>query len=171
MLVYLRTAEGNDALAWMDATGQSATESQRAILKAAECTPETPALVRQENHHSLVQKAVEMIVKEEKTVAGQLGRPSGARFRTYERLMRFADEMKGTMFATQELARAIDDIYRYPLRPTTIDTLNRQLRSGISDEDLAALVIALRNEDRLCLIQEEEQTQEPRIICSLGLIK
>jgi SNF2 family DNA or RNA helicase len=169
VLVYLRTAEGNDALAWIDKKGNSVTESQFTILKTAECTLSTPALPRQEDHHALVEKAVALIVTEEKTVGGQLGRPSGARFRTYERLKRYAEQVKGTLFESQELLRAIDDIYRYPLRPTTTDTLNRQLRSGISDEDLAGLVVALRDEDRLCLIHEEDQTQEPRIICSLGL--
>ena len=77
VLVYLRTPEGNDALAWMNTAGQSATESQFAILRAAECTPETPALPRQENHHQLVQTAVQLILNEEKSVGGQLGRPSG----------------------------------------------------------------------------------------------
>jgi hypothetical protein len=47
--------------------------------------------------------------------------------------------------------------------------LNRQLRGGISDEQLAELVIALRNDDRLCIVEEEEQVGEPRIICSMGL--
>jgi superfamily II DNA or RNA helicase len=169
VLVYLRTAEGNDALAWIDENGNSVTESQFAILKAAECAPDAPALPRQENHHALVERAVALIVTEEMSVGGQLGRPSGARFRTYERLKRYAEQVKGTRFESQELLRAIDDIYRYPLRPTAIDTLNRQLRSGISDETLAELVIALRAEDRLCLVHEEEQTQEPRIICSMGL--
>jgi SNF2 family DNA or RNA helicase len=169
VLVYLRTAEGYDALAWMDCKGNSVTESQFAILKAAECTPETPALPRQEEHHALVDKAVQLIAMEEKSVGGQLGRPTGARFRTYERLKRFADQVKGTLFASGELLKAIDEIYRYPLRPTAGDTLNRQLRSGISDEDLAQLVIALRDEGRLCLIHEEEQSREPHIICSLGL--
>src|SRR5262249_38674173 len=158
VLVYLRTAEGNDALAWMDKTGASVTESQFAILKAAECAPDTPALPRQDSHHALVQKAVELIVTEDKTVGGQLGRPSQARFHTYGRLTRCAEHVKGPLFESQELLRAMDDIYRYPLRPTAVETLNRRLRSGISDEDLAALVIALRDEDRLCLIHEEEQT-------------
>ena len=169
MLVYLRTAEGTDTLAWIDKDGENVTESQFAILKAAECTPDTPALPRQDNHHELVKKGVEMIATEEKSVGGQLGRPSGARFRAYERLKRRAEELKGTLFESPELLRAIDDIYRYPLRPTAVETLNRQLRGGIPDEDLANLVVALREEDRLCLIHESEQVREPQIICSLGL--
>ena len=87
-----------------------------------------------EQHHELVGKAVKMIFAEEKTVGGQLGRPSGARFRTYERLKHYAAEVQGTLFDTRELAAAIDDVYRYPLRPTAGDTLNRQLRAGIGDQ-------------------------------------
>ncbi len=169
VLVYLRTAEGNDALAWIDTQGGGVTESQFAILQAAACSPDTTALPRQDNHHELVQKGVELIVKEEKSVGGQLGRPSGARFRTYDRLKHYAEQVKGTLFESQDLHKAIDDIYRYPLRQSAVDTLNRQLRSGISDEALAQLVIALRDEGRLCQIHEEEQAQDPRIICSMGL--
>lgn len=169
VLVYARTAEGNDALAWIDNSGNTVTESQLAILRAAECTVDTPALPRQENHHDLVNEAVQQIVAEEKTAGGQLGRPSGARFRAYERLKGYAERVKGTLFESQKLLKAIDEIYRYPLRPTAIEALNRQLRSGVSDEDLAQLVVGLRDEDRLCLIHEEEQPSEPCIICSMGL--
>ena len=171
VLVYMRTAEGNDALTRIDKEGRSVTESQLEIIKAAECSPDTPAVPRDEKHHELVQKGVELIIEEEKSVGGQLGRPSGARFRTYERLKRYAEEVKGTLFESQELLKSIDEIYRYPLRQAAIDTLNRQLRSGISDETLAQMVIALREEGRLCIIHEEEQIQEPRIICSMGLVK
>lgn len=169
VLVYLKTAEDNDALAWIDQEGRSVTESQLTILKAAECNPDTPPLPRQENHHELVRKGVERIIEEEKTIGGQLGRPSGARFRAYERLKRYAEEVKGTLFESSELHKAIDEIYRYPLRSTATDTLNRQLRTGISDDALAQLVIALRDEGRLCLIHEEDRKNEPRIICSMGL--
>jgi hypothetical protein len=144
VLVYMRTAEGNDALTRIDKEGRSVTESQLEIIKAAECSPDTPAVPRDEKHHELVQKGVELIIEEEKSVGGQLGRPSGARFRTYERLKRYAEEVKGTLFESQELLKSIDEIYRYPLRQAAIDTLNRQLRSGISDETLAQMVIALR---------------------------
>jgi hypothetical protein len=169
VLVYVRTAEGNDALAWVDKQGSPVTESPLAILKAAECDPETPALPRHDNHHELVRQGVERIASEEKLVGGQLGRPSGARFRTYERLKRYADEVRGTLFDLPELRRAIEDIYNYPLRQAAVDTLNRQLRSGISDADLTQRVIELRDEGRLSIIHEEEEAQEPHIICSLGL--
>jgi hypothetical protein len=139
--------------------------------KLAACDSSTPALPHHEKHHELVRKGVELIIQEEKSVGGQLGRPSGARFRTYERLKRYAEEVKGTLFESQELDKAIDEIYRYPLRSTATDALNRQLRSGISDQTLAHLVMALRDEGRLCTITEDEQTHEPRIICSMGLFK
>jgi superfamily II DNA or RNA helicase len=169
VLVYVRTADDNDALSWVDMEGNSITESQFAILKAAECAPNTPALPRHDRHHDLVRQAAESIAKEEKAVGGQLGRPSGARFRTYERLKRYAEEVKGTLFDTQPLRRAIEDVYNYPLRQVAIDTLNRLLRSGVSDQTLAERVIELREEGRLCIVQEEEESREPRIICSLGL--
>ncbi|MBA2690978.1 MAG: hypothetical protein H0U65_00595 [Rubrobacter sp.] len=34
---------------------------------------------------------------------------------------------------------------------------------------LAEIVLDLRDGDRLCVVQEEAEEQEPRIICSMGL--
>ncbi len=59
--------------------------------------------------------------------------------------------------------------YRYPLRPVAKDILNRQLRLGISNEILAEVVIELWNDGRLCIVEEEHEMQEPKIVCSLGL--
>ena len=169
-LVYIRTGQENDALAWIDRNGQSVTESQFAILQAAACEPDTEALPPLAEHHRLVQEATRLIVSEERSVGGQLGRPSGARFRTYSRLTQHAKDMEGTLlFNTPELRQAIETIYRYPLLQTATDTLNRQLRSGISNKDLADLVIDLWETDRLCIVEEERQTREPQIVCSLGL--
>lgn len=169
VLAYVRTHEGNDALAWIDCAGKPVTESQFEILKAAECSPDTSGLKRQANHHELVEEAVKLIVDEEKSVGGQLGRPSGARFKTYERLKSYAESVKGSLFDTPELAKAIEEIYRFPLRQTATDTLNRQLRSGISNEKLADLVIALHDEDRLCQHADHDEIKEPMLICSMGL--
>jgi len=172
VMVYLRTAEGNDALTWVDKDGQLVTDSQYAILKAAECAPDTPPRPKQENHHDLVRMGVENIIKDEKSFGGALGRPSGARFRTYERLKRFIDHNQGTFWVTQDLIKAVDDIYRYPLREAARDVLNRQLKSGIQDQQLAELVVSLRGEDRLSIIDEDkiEESKEPHIICSLGIV-
>ncbi len=169
VLVYMRTADGYDALSWVDEEGNSVTESQLVILRAAECAPDTPALPRHARHHDLVRSGVERIAVEERAPGGQLGRPSGARFRAYERLQRYARSVQGTLFATPELEAVIGEIYRYTLRSTATDTLNRQLRSGISDEDLAQLCITLREDNRLCVVEDDDQDGEPQIICSLGM--
>lgn len=48
-------------------------------------------------------------------------------------------------------------------------SLNRELRTGISDEKFAELIISLYEEGRLCVPKEETGTSEPQIICSLGI--
>ncbi len=168
VLLYMQTVNGNDALAWVDAQGKSISESPLTILKAAACPKNTPAQPRREDHHILVKKGVQSIVAEKSGIGGQLGRPSGARHRVYERLKSFLKQMDGTLFQSTELPKALEEIYRYPLREHAKDILNRQLKSGISNDDLATLILNLRNDDRLCHVQEE-QSDEPHIICSLGL--
>ena len=64
-----------------------------------------------------------------------------------------------------------EEIYRYPLQETARDTLNRQLRSGIDDDQLASLVINLREDNHLCQVHEQTEPEEPQIICSLGLFE
>ena len=66
VLVFMRTADGNDALAYVDRDGQSITESQLEILSAAECKPDTPAQPHHESHHELVAEGVRHVVREEK---------------------------------------------------------------------------------------------------------
>ncbi|MCC3504806.1 MULTISPECIES: C-terminal helicase domain-containing protein [unclassified Microcoleus] len=171
VLLYMKTTEGNDSLIWVDRAGNSVTQSQIAILRIAACDEATPAISRDKQHHELVKKGAELIAEEELTAGGQLGRSSGARFRTYERLKNYAQSMRGTIFASEELAKAIDEIYRYPLRQSAIDTLNRQLKSGIGDRALAELVVGLRMDDRFCIVSEDGDKREPMIICSLGLFQ
>jgi hypothetical protein len=65
----------------------------------------------------------------------------------------------------------MDDLYRAPLLESAAETINRQLKAGIGDDDLADLVLRLRDDDRLCARRDEDSTElpAPQIICSLGL--
>jgi hypothetical protein len=168
-LVFLETQDSTDTLAWIDTELRSVTESQFAILKAAECHYDTPPIQRHHNHHVMVSKGIELISEIDSRVGGQLGRPSGARFRTYELLKQYYEENKNTLFDQKDLRDTIADIYNYPLRQTATDTLNRQLKIGLDRQALVDLVITLRKESRLCLVTEEYKSHEPRIICSMGI--
>ena len=175
-LVYLRTPDDNDALAWMTRDGEILTQSPLAILRAAECGPDEPALERTDFHHDIVRKGVEHLMQEERTTHGALGRPSGARFKTYDRLKRWVAEQgnERSLFVTEHFVRdvekAMGDIYEFPLFQSTIDALNRQLKTGISDTKLAEMVIAFREDGRLCMKQDKDDAQnDMRIICSMGL--
>ena len=172
----MRTPDDSDSLAWVNRAGEVVSQSPLTILRAAECESDEPALERLDEHHAIVKKTVEHLAEEERTTHGALGRPSGARFKTYDRLKGYLRDIGDTrtLFATDHLVREIEkamgDIYRYPLRQTATDTLNRQMKAGISNEKLAELVIALRDEGRLCVVQDEVETErEPRVICSMGL--
>lgn len=168
VLVYVRTPQGNDALAWLDRRGRSVTESPLAILRAAECTPDTPTRPRLPNHHELVAQGVALVSREgHSSKGGQLGRPAGARFRTYERLKGYAEQ--NPIFATDELRRGLEAIYNAPLTATATDVLNRRLRDKVTDEELVEVVLNLHADDQLVVKQGPAQNSDPHIICSLGL--
>jgi len=169
VMVYVRTADGNDALAWVDEQGRTVTESQHEILRAAACEPHTPALPRLAGHHTLVTQAVSGIQREHQSTGGQLGKPSSARRRIYDKLKDYAADVKGTLFDLKLLHQAIDAIFETPLTEAARDLLNRELRAGVENEKLADLVISLFEEDRLCVPQDDVQSREPKIICSLGI--
>ena len=173
VLMYVRTSEGTDALSWVDKFGKTVTESQLAILQAAQCSPDTPAIPRHRTHFELVKKGVDEIVQENKNMGGGLGRRSGARYRVFQILKRYIKDERGALFdlltETKALENAIDDIYRYQLKQTAIDLLNKSLRQGIGDHKLAELVVSLRDQDKLSLKDEGAKFYEPKIICSLGL--
>ena len=170
VVVYTRTHDDNDVLAWVDDKGELITQSQLKILKAVQCIPECVPQYKLENHHQLVKKSIEYIKDVESEIGGQLGKKTNARYRTYMRLTRYYEENRDTLFVTDELKRAIDDIYKYPLKEYARESLNRQLKAGVNDEDLANLVVSLREEEKLCIISEDEaKFKDPKIICSMGL--
>ena len=166
----MKTSEENDALAYINRKGKSITESQFEILKIAECAPDTPAFP--------IILSIMLWLKQELSILCRrknwsgAGALRGARFRTYERLKHYLEKLQDTpLFDSADLRKAHEEIYKYPLKQSAIDTLNRQLRAGIDDGPLAELVMQLREEDRLCNVDEQEEIPEPHIICSMGLFQ
>jgi len=171
VVVFLKTAHESSALAWLDMQGNSITESQYRILKAAKCDPQTPAVKKVENHHELVRKGVELIIKENRNaLGGTLGGRRGTRFRIYEKLKLYLDDIEGELFDTQELRKALTRIYETPLTEKAKTILGQHLKQKSSTQALAEAVQALYETEELCLEQHEIQKAEPQLICSLGLI-
>lgn len=170
-LVYVKSPEGNDHLAWIAPNGEPVTESQFTILRAAECAPDTPPVQRAAGHHELVAAGLELAVHNDKSVGGGLGRPSSPRRRAYERLRRYAESLRDTLFSDAELERALDELYARPMLETASDLLNRLMRSGVNDEELAEALKSLREENRLTYAEDDAQLREPRVVCSMGLVQ
>ncbi|MBL1210855.1 helicase-related protein [Geminocystis sp. GBBB08] len=177
VLMYMRTSDGVDALAYVNENGNSVTQSQNRILRLARCELETKPIARHPDHFDLVDKGAKIIAQQQKKMAGggKLGSPNGARAKTYNRLNGYIDYIKNhTPLLAQgqqwdNLIKAVEDIYNYPLRESSIARLNRQLRSGIKDQQLANMVVSLWEDSALCVTHEDKQVRDNQIICSLGL--
>jgi hypothetical protein len=172
VLTYIRTAQDHDAMLWIDERKQAVSESPVRVLRAAACSADTPALPRRKDHHELVSAATRIVQEEHRsTQAGQLGNRRGARYRTYERLQDYLRRREGDLFLTDQVRVAVQAIYDHPLTTEAVDKLNRQLRTDISDDDLAQLVTTLHRDDRLVVsgIHDTEMKQL-RILCSVGLV-
>jgi superfamily II DNA or RNA helicase len=172
VLMYVRTEEGTDALAYIDKHGQSVTQSQMRILKMARCGRDTPAIEKHLQHHELVNAGSEVIMKQQKSGGGQL---KGASLKAYPRLKAYIEKIEKTQpILTSDhnwpiLLKAVEEIYKYPLKESAIAKFNRQFRIGISDEQLAEMAIALYRDRGLSVLNPEEELKEARVICSLGL--
>src|SRR6266550_2651223 len=171
VLTYIRTAHDHDALLWIDENKKSVSESPVRILRAAACDSNTPALPRRPDHHELVAEATRVVQEERRdSQAGQLGNKRGARYRTYERLQDFIRHREGDIFLTDQVRAAIQAIYDHPLTTEAVDKVNRQLRTGISDDDLAQLVTTLHRDDRLVVANlHDDELKQLHIVCSMGL--
>ncbi len=173
VLLFVRTGAGHNVLAYVDAESKaSVTESQSEILAAAACAPDEPARERDARHHELVTESVRRIVREAHLAGGSLGPKRGARYRVYTRLKRWLSVARTELplFDVPSLRRALDDVYRHPLREAATAALNRHLRAGMDDADLAGLVIGMWEQNTLSIQDEgEAEPGEPRIICSMGM--
>lgn len=170
-VTYHRNSNGFEVLTWMDRKKKVITHNQSRILKALRCDVNEPAIPRMDEHHELVKQSVEIAEAEAQKSGGHLGSEKSARYKTYKLLDRYYKQVQKTLWDTEPLKRTIQDIYDYPLRETARDLLNKRLRLGIADEELADLCMRLRDEGKLSTItnKDDVHTKAPHIICSMGI--
>lgn len=168
-LLYARTATDNDLLTWVNHREQIITQSQLRILRAAACSAQTPAIEKHPKHHQLVQRGMKHILEAEKKLGGQLGSKTSIRYRVWQRMNAYFSKYEDTLLVNHELKKAIDEIYSFPLTEYAKESIGRQMRLKVDDDILASTVTNLRDNQQLCHVKEQEDDQEPRIICSLGL--
>ncbi len=171
VISYHRNSHGFEALTWIGHNGKIISQSQSRILKAAECSIDTPALERLENHFELVEECVKVAENEAAQTGGQLGSKSGARYKTYMILQRYFESVRSTLFDTDALKKSIDEVYKFPLRETAREMINRRFKMGVTDEELAEMTMRLREDGKLCVVDPNSSgsLDIPQIICSMGI--
>lgn len=183
VITYVRTASGFDMLSWYSKDGELISQSQKRILKAMECSIDTPHAEPLENHLELVAKANDNVKVDNTNYSGILGNRFSTRYRIIDVLDSFyqqkekeikSNKMDSLFYgkeSLEDLKNATNDIYNYPLLDTVKTTLGRMLRNRkLSDEDIVDYVIDLYKDDQLVHKPKEEETaRENQIICSMGL--
>lgn len=169
VLAYIRTAAGTDSLVRVDLSGQAVSYSPLAILQAAACPPDTPGSPLDYRHHALVAEA-ETISAMQASVMNAAGALSGTRRRVYQRMSHHMTATGGTLFTDDVLADAVEALHNRPLTENADRILRQRLREGISDHDIAELLVALHRDDILCRVATADTTAgETHIVCSVGL--
>ena len=170
VITYAKTHEGNDLLTWMNTKSEVVTQSQHTILNVLACSIDEPAVEPLDNHHELVSKSVSLIQQQDIRTSGILGSRFSTKYRAFTLLDGYCKNNQNTLFVTDELKMAVDEIYNFPLQENAKYMLGQYLKRGSSPEELAELVVELRKNDQLCIIHEDEtKYKEPQIICSMGM--
>jgi len=164
VLAYVKTNTNQHILTQLSASGEVITQSQSKILNLLECAPDEPTASTAGNHHELVERVVVQVKEGHVDIGGQLGGAQNIRRRVY-------DKLKLYRRSSDTLKRAIEQIYRYPLKETARDRLRRQLRANVGDDDLATLVEILHDAGDLCAVPRAGEPVVPHVICSMGLVK
>jgi hypothetical protein len=162
----------------VDEHGNLISQSLSVIFRAAACPADTQAVPRAEHHHDLVARCVEIAAEEQTAFGGQLGSLRSVRRKLWEHLTRYRklQQANPTLFSAQmlqQLDSMLDLIWRCPLKRAAQDAISRQMRLRITDEGLLDLILRRAEADTLCEVSDRDETAhaEPRLICSLGLVR
>ncbi|MCF0168635.1 MAG: SWF/SNF helicase family protein [Bacteroidales bacterium] len=167
VVTYAKTSSDSDMLTWVDTKGRIVTQSQLTILKAMACDAKTPSVEPLERHHDMVDRALSAVSEMNFKTSGVLGSRFSTKYKVVTMMEKYMEQ--NPIFATPELKEAIDQIYNYPMREQSKFTLGQMLKRGDLAEAFAEYLIEMYNANQLCIIAEEQDGKEARVICSLGL--
>ena len=175
VISYAKTYSDFDVLTWTDTNGNIISQSQRKILNALHCSPDTECQEPLDNHHEIVAQSVQNISTDRMSLAGILGSRSSTRHRLINLLEDFKKNPPSLFFQGDDvllLDNAIDEIYQNPLQETAKLTLNRMLRNKAKDLEIVDTILELRKNGSLCIVEDRDlDNKDPSIICSMGIKK
>ena len=169
VLVHTQTVAGADAFAFVEPTGQARRVTPQEALRLAECKPSTPSVQRLDDHHDLTAAALGGPLR---TPTGRAtGALQGVRGKVWRRLHDQMDSFTDNLLFTKaDLEAAHDAINERPLYESATQRLAKAVRDRSAD-DLAALVVDLHNDHRLCVPPTPDDTDnEPTIVCTMGFV-
>ena len=173
VIAYIKDGGGNDILAHVNPAGEIISQSQSHVLDLLECEESLQPPPVPTNHHELVRKAAEYMENAAHDLGGQLGGNRSVRHKLYNRLNDILQSKSAPLLekAEQELKNAVQEIYDHPLTETARDRVRRLLLTGANDDSLRETVLTMRANGNLCAAPDGENAAEPRIICSMSLVK
>ena len=168
VLVQTQTVTGADAFAFVKPSGQARRVTPQEALDLAECKPDTPPVPRLTDHHDLTAAALGGPLR---TPTGRAtGALQGVRGKVWRRLHdqmdRFTDNL---LFTRADLEAAHDAMNERPLYESATQRLANAVRDR-SVNNLAALVVDLHNDNRLCVPPPQDGSHAgPTIVCTMGI--
>lgn len=171
VITYARTAADNDMLIWMNERRQLVSQSPSVILKALACGADAPRMPPLQCHHDLVAASLQGVRDEKISTLGILGSRLSTKYRLFTLLDGYLRTQADTLFATDALKLAADDVYNLPLLENAKFMLGQMLKNGRPVEEIIDAVLDLRKRGELCVVADDDasSTHEPRVICSMGL--
>ena len=170
VLVQTQTVAGADAFAFVKPSGQARRVTPQEALDLAECKPDTPVMPRLDDHHDLTAAALGGPLR---TPTGRAtGALQGVRGKVWRRLHDRMDSFTDNLLFTRaDLEAAHDAMNERPLYESATQRLANAVRDR-SVNNLAALVVDLHNDNRLCVPPPQDGSHAgPTIVCTMGITK
>lgn len=167
VITYAKTKSDTDMLTWVDKNHRIVTTSQLAILRAMECSVDTPALPPLPLHHTLEEVGLAAVGDIKIQTSGILGNRFSTKYRVVTAMEKYM--RANIIFATQDLKEAVNQIYNNPMREATKVSIGQMLRRNDPPELIADCLVDYYQNNQLCVVDEEFENKEAHMMCSLGI--